>query len=89
MRIRIRNHVQMNMSTGKNKKAFHTRAERKAVRYSQGIGLSYTSGLHLNMGTPHWGGVHKKGNEPTVFPEYRHQKEIGQDMVGLLCVFTE
>jgi hypothetical protein len=41
------------------------------------------------MGTPHWGGVHKKGNEPTVFPEYRHQKEIGQDMVGLLCVFNE
>jgi hypothetical protein len=44
---------------GKIKGLSH-RAERKALRYSQGIGLSNASGLHLNMGTPHWGEVHKK-----------------------------
>jgi hypothetical protein len=81
MRIQIRNHVQIYGIWLRGKiKGLSYHGGRRALSYSQGIGLSNASGLHLNMGSPHWGGVHKKGNEATAFPEYIlvHQKEIRQ-----------
>jgi hypothetical protein len=63
MWIRIRNHVQKYLATGKNKRPFIQGGKKGLEIFSREWASLMPQGFILTWG----GGVHKKGNEPTLY----------------------